>query len=66
MLGYVLEGEMKFAIDGEAPQTIKAGATFFEPTGSRHSTCGSAKPGEPVRFLAFLVAPKGSRVVLPA
>ena len=27
---------------------------------------GSAKPGEPVRFLAFIVAPKASLVVLPA
>ncbi len=66
VLGYVLKGEMKFAINGEGPKTIKAGATFFEPTGSLHSTSGSAKPGEPVRFLAFIVAPKGSRVVLPA
>lgn len=66
VLGYVLEGEMKFAINGEAPKTIKTGATFFEPTGSLHSTSGSAKPGDPVRFLAFIVAPKGSRVVLPA
>ena len=66
VLGYVLDGEMRFAINGEGPQIVKAGATFFEPNGALHSTGGSAKPDAPVRFLAFIVAPKGSPVTLPA
>jgi quercetin dioxygenase-like cupin family protein len=66
VLGYVLEGEMKFAINGGAGQIVKTGSTFFEPAGAVHTTGGSANPNAPVRFLAFLVAPKGSPVVLPA
>ena len=66
VLGYVLEGEMRFAINGEPEQIVKTGGTFFEPTGALHTTGGSAKSGEAVRFLAFIVAPKGSPVVLPA
>ena len=66
VLGYVLDGEMRFAINGAAPQIVKTGASFFEPLGALHSTSGTAKPNEPVRFLAFIVAPKGSPIVLPA
>ena len=66
VLGYVLEGELKFAINNAAPQVVPRGGTFFEPAGAVHSTGESAEPVQPVRFLAFLVVPKGSRIVLPA
>lgn len=66
VLGYVLAGEMKFAINGASPETIKTGGTFFEPLGALHTVGASANPNAPVKFLAFIVAPKGSPVVLPA
>jgi quercetin dioxygenase-like cupin family protein len=66
VLGYVLEGEMQFGINGGSQQIVKTGGTFFEPIGSLHSTGGSAKPDAAVRFLAFIVAPKGSPLTLPA
>jgi len=66
VLGYVLDGELKFAINNAAPQVIPRGGTFFEPAGAVHSTGESAEPALPVRFLAFLVVPKGSPIVLPA
>lgn len=31
--GYVLEGEMLFELEGEAPRVIKAGEAFWEPGG---------------------------------
>ena len=66
VMGYVLEGEMEFAINGGSPQVVKTGGTFFEPSGALHTAGASAKPDSPVRFLAFLVVPKGSPTVLPA
>jgi quercetin dioxygenase-like cupin family protein len=66
VLGYVLDGEMKFGIDGKTPEIVKTGSTFFEPIGALHTTGTSASPDAPVRFLAFIVAPKGSPVTLPA
>jgi quercetin dioxygenase-like cupin family protein len=66
VLGYVLNGEMQFAIDGGEPQIVKTGGTFFEPAGARHTTGGSANPNAPVTFLAFMVVPKGSPLTLPA
>ncbi|MFK4851168.1 cupin domain-containing protein [Microbacterium sp. ZW T6_19] len=31
--GYVLEGELLFELEGEAPRVVKAGETFWEPGG---------------------------------
>ena len=66
VLGYVLAGELDFAINGGTPEVVKTGGTFFEPVGALHTTGSSAKQDAPVRFLAFIVAPKGSPIVLPA
>ena len=65
VLGYVLEGQLRFAINNEAERVVPAGGTFFEPIGALHSTNG-ATPDAPARFLAFLVVPKGSPVVVRA
>ena len=65
VLGYVLEGKLRFAINNEPERVVPAGGTFFEPIGALHSTNGATLDG-PVRFLAFLVVPKGSPVVAPA
>ena len=66
VLGYVLDGELQFAINAGKPEMVRTGDTFFEPLGALHTSGASAKPDAPVKFLAFLVAPKGSSVVLPA
>ena len=63
VLGYVLEGQLRFAINNEPERVVPAGSTFFEPIGALHSTNG-APPDAPVRFLAFLVIPKGSPLVV--
>ena len=65
VLGYVLEGQLRFAINNEPERIVPAGSTFFEPIGALHSTNG-ATPDAPARFLAFLVVPKGSPIVVPA
>jgi quercetin dioxygenase-like cupin family protein len=65
VVGYVIDGQLRFAIDNQAERLVPAGGTFFEPIGALHSTNGSGA-GAPARFLAFLVVPKGSPVVAPA
>jgi quercetin dioxygenase-like cupin family protein len=66
VMGYILDGAMQFAINGGKPKIVKAGETFFEPVGALHTTGSSAKPDAPVRFLAFIVAPRGSPTTWPA
>lgn len=65
VLGYVVEGQLRFAINNEPERIVPAGGTFFEPIGALHST-NAAAAGAPARFVAFLVVPKGAPVVVPA
>lgn len=59
VLGYVLEGRVRFGVDHGPERIVSAGETFFEPTGAVHSTFGSADP-TPARVLVFMVVPKGT------
>jgi quercetin dioxygenase-like cupin family protein len=60
ILGYVVDGQMRTAINHEPDQIIPAGGTFFEPHGALHTSFSSANPEAPVRAVAFLVVPSGS------
>ena len=66
VLGYVVEGQLRFAIDNQAERVVPAGGTFFEPFGAVHTAGGSAKPDAAARFLAFMIVPKGSPLTAPA
>ena len=65
ILGYVVEGEMRFSVKGGPEQVVKQGGTFYEAPGDVHTRSASALPDKPVRILAFMVAPQGSPVTLP-
>ena len=60
VLGYVLEGKVRFGVDRGPERIVAAGETFFEPTGALHSTWGSADPNTTARVLVFMVVPKGT------
>ena len=60
ILGYVVDGQMRTAINHEPDQIVPAGGTFFEPHGALHTSFSSANPDAPVRAVAFLVVPSGS------
>jgi quercetin dioxygenase-like cupin family protein len=66
VLGYVVEGQMRFAINHEPEQVLPVGGKFFEPSGAVHTTTGSARPDGPTRVLVFMVVPKGSPLTAPA
>jgi quercetin dioxygenase-like cupin family protein len=66
IVGYVVDGQMRFSVNHEPDQIMPAGSTFFEPAGALHTAFGSASPDAPVRILAFLVVPTGSRLTEPA
>ena len=62
ILGYVVDGQMRTAIDHRPDQVVPAGGTFFEPHGALHTSFTSANPDAPVRAVAFLVVPSGSQL----
>jgi quercetin dioxygenase-like cupin family protein len=66
VLGYVVEGQLRFAINHEAEQVLSVGRTFFEPAGAVHSTSGSARTDGPTRAVVFMIVPKGSPLTAPA
>jgi quercetin dioxygenase-like cupin family protein len=62
VLGYVIEGELSFGINGEPPRVVRAGEVFYEPPGATHSTGASARSDQPVKFLAIVIGPQGAEV----
>ena len=63
VLAYVLEGQMRFAINNEPVRAVPAGGTFFEPAGAIHTGAGSASADARARALVFMVVPRGSALV---
>ena len=66
VLGYILEGQMRFAINNEPERAVPAGSTFFEPTGAVHTAGGSARSDAPASAVVFMIVPKGSPLTAPA
>jgi quercetin dioxygenase-like cupin family protein len=66
VLGYVVEGQMRFAINNEAAKVLPVGGTFFEPSGAVHTTSGSARTDGPTRVVVFMLVPKGAPLTAPA
>jgi quercetin dioxygenase-like cupin family protein len=65
VLGYVVEGQLRFAINGEPEKVVPAGGTFFEPSGAVHTTNGSARVDGPTRAVVFMLVPKGTPLTAP-
>jgi quercetin dioxygenase-like cupin family protein len=66
VLGYVVEGQLRFAINNEPEKVLPAGGTFFEPSGAVHTSNGSARSDGPTRAVVFMLVPKGSPLTAPA
>jgi quercetin dioxygenase-like cupin family protein len=66
VLGYVVEGQMRFGINHEPEKVLPVGGTFFEPFGAVHTTMGSARTDGPTRVVVFMLVPKGAPLTSPA
>ena len=64
--GYVLEGEYEWAIDGNPARTLKAGDTFYEPTGCLHGVGRNPSKKNKARFIAVVLHPEDAKnIVIP-
>jgi len=61
VLGYVIEGQFRFAINGETPSVLMAGDAFYEPPGADHTVGESASASQTAKILAIIVAPKEAK-----
>jgi quercetin dioxygenase-like cupin family protein len=59
VIGYVLEGEFRFQIEGEPEVVYKQGQMFYEPPGAHHLVASSANPMQTTRVLAILFGERG-------
>jgi quercetin dioxygenase-like cupin family protein len=61
VFGYVLEGELRFELEGEPVRVLKEGETFWEPGGDViHYQAGNARGDGWTRFLAVMVCVPGA------
>src|SRR3954452_15292879 len=66
VFGYVLEGEYEWAIDDGKPKVLKAGDTFYEPTGCLHRVSKNPSDKNTTRVLAVVLHPEGVKdIVIP-
>jgi quercetin dioxygenase-like cupin family protein len=61
--GYVLEGEFEWAIDDQPAKVLKAGETFYEPSGSLHRVARNPAAKGKTRVLAVILHPRDARQV---
>lgn len=68
VIGYVLEGQYRFAVNDQAPQVLSAGQMFFESfdqPGEVHAVSGNASMNQPAKILAIVFHKKGDPVTIP-
>jgi quercetin dioxygenase-like cupin family protein len=62
ILGYILEGEYRFQLEGEEPKVLSTGDVFYEAPGSIHLPSGNPSTTKPARILALAFAEKGKEI----
>jgi quercetin dioxygenase-like cupin family protein len=65
VFGYVVEGTLRFQVDGQPATTYHAGQMFYEGPGSVHRVSGNASTTRPARLLAMIFAEKGLPLSTP-
>lgn len=63
IFGYVLEGEFEFALDDEPPVRLKAGETFYEPSGALHRAARNPSTRNRTRVLAVILHPRDAKAI---
>jgi quercetin dioxygenase-like cupin family protein len=67
IFGYVLEGEFELGLDDQPVKTLKAGETFYEPTGALHRVSRNPSTKNKTRVLAVILHPRDAKeIVTPA
>lgn len=68
VIGYVLEGQYRFAVNDQTPAVLGPGQMFFESfdaPGQIHAVSGNASTTQPAKILAIVFTKKGDPVTIP-
>ena len=63
IFGYVLEGEFELGLDDQPVKTLKAGETFYEPTGILHRVSRNPNAKTRTRVLAVILHPRDAKQI---
>jgi quercetin dioxygenase-like cupin family protein len=63
VIGYVLEGEYEWAINDQPAKTLKAGETFYEPTGCLHRVSKNPAAKGNTHVMAVVLHPRDARQI---
>jgi quercetin dioxygenase-like cupin family protein len=64
VVGYVAAGAIRFQVEGEDEQILRAGDAFHEPAGAPIAHFDNASTDEPATFIAFyLLTPGEDRLI---
>src|SRR6516225_4728506 len=63
VIGYVLEGEYELGIDDQPSKVLKAGETFYEPTGCLHRVSKNPAARGNTRVLAVVLHPSDAQQI---
>src|SRR3954464_14985246 len=63
VFGYVIEGEYEWAIDDRPVRVLKAGETFYEPTGCLHRVSKNPAAKGKTRVLAVVLHPRDAKQI---
>jgi quercetin dioxygenase-like cupin family protein len=66
VVGYVLEGSLRWQLQGGAERVFVAGTAFYEDPTDVHIVSANASRDRPVRFLAFFVCDDDRPLFMPA
>jgi quercetin dioxygenase-like cupin family protein len=61
--GYVLEGEYELGIDDQPTKRLKAGETFYEPTGCLHRVSKNPSTRGKTRLIAVVLHPRDAKEI---
>ena len=68
VVGYVLEGQYRFAVNDKPPVVLSAGQMFFESFDAPsevHAVSGNASQTQPAKILAIVFTKKGDPTTIP-
>jgi quercetin dioxygenase-like cupin family protein len=63
VFGYVLEGDYEWGLNDEPVKRLKAGDTFYEPTGSLHRVSRNPSAAGTTRLLATVLHPRDAKQI---
>jgi quercetin dioxygenase-like cupin family protein len=55
VVGYVVEGALRFQVEGEPERTYSAGESFYEDPNKVHQVSANGSTTKPAKFIAYFV-----------